>query len=49
LEDPGIEERTILKKKTFYKWDGRKDWIGLDQDMDTWLAVVNAVMSFHVP
>jgi hypothetical protein len=29
-------------------WEGM-DWIGLNQYMDRWQAVVNAVMNFQVP
>ena len=35
-------------KLDFQEGDGvSMDWIDLTQDMDTWLAVVNAVLNFQ--
>jgi hypothetical protein len=50
LEDPGVDERTILKRM-FRKWDG-EEWTGL-----IWLrkgtgggwAPLNAVINIRVP
>ena len=47
MEDPGIDERTILKW-ILQKWVGGLDWIDLVQDRNRWRAVVNAVMKFRV-
>jgi hypothetical protein len=41
LEDPGVEERIILRWN-FRKWDGGKggmDWIDLSQVRDMWWAL----------
>jgi hypothetical protein len=48
LEDPGIDTKIILKW-IFKKCDGDMDRINLDQDRDTWRALVNAVMNLRVP
>jgi hypothetical protein len=32
----------------FRKWDGGVDWIGLAQDRDRWLTIVNVVMNLQV-
>jgi hypothetical protein len=49
-EDPGVDGRIILEW-IFRKWEvgcGGVDWIGLAQDRDRWLAIVNAVMKLRV-
>jgi hypothetical protein len=46
LEDPGVDERIILKWM-FEEWDGSMDWIDLAQDRDRWRAVVNAGMNLR--
>ena len=48
LEDTGIDGRIILRR-IFRRWGGSMDWIGLTQDTDQWLALVNAVMNLRVP
>jgi hypothetical protein len=48
LGDPDVDGRIILKC-IFKKWDGRMDWIELDQDRDRWRSLVNAVMNLRVP
>jgi hypothetical protein len=48
LEDPGVDERIILKW-IFRKWDGDMDWIVLAQDRDRLRALVNAVMKLRAP
>jgi len=48
LEDPGIVGRIILNGSSGSRC-GVIDWIGLAQDRDRWLALVNAVMNFKVP
>ena len=48
LEDPGIEERIILKL-ILEKWDGSMECINLAQDKDRWRDLVNAVMTLRVP
>jgi len=48
LEDTGIDGRIILRR-IFRRWGGSMDWIGLTQDTDRWLALVNAVMKLRVP
>jgi len=44
LVDPVVDERIVLQW-VFKKWDGVKDWIGVDQDRDRWRALVNVVMN----
>ena len=44
MEDPGIDERMILKW-TLRKWDEGMDWTGLAQDRDRWHALANTVIS----
>jgi hypothetical protein len=46
LEDPGIDERIILKW-VFKK--GGNDSIDMAQDRDRWWALVNVVMNLRVP
>jgi hypothetical protein len=48
LEDPGVDERIILKW-IFERLDGGIDWIYLAQDRDRWWALVNMVMNSRVP
>jgi hypothetical protein len=47
LEDPGVDERIILKW-IFENWDGGTDLVDLAQDRDR-RALVNAVMNLRVP
>jgi hypothetical protein len=46
LKDPGGDGRIILK--WIERWDGGVDWIGLAQNRDGRLALMNAVMDFRV-
>jgi hypothetical protein len=47
--DPGVDGRIVLRC-IFRRWDvGGMDWIGLAQDRDRWLALVNAVINLRVP
>jgi hypothetical protein len=48
LEDPGIDERIILKW-IFKKWDEGVDCIELPWHRDRWQAPVNVLMNFKVP
>jgi len=49
LEDPGVDERIILRW-IFRIWDGGCiDWIDLAEDRDMWSELVNRVMKFRVP
>jgi len=49
LGDPGVDGKIILRW-ILKKWDvGFLDWIELDQNRDSWLALVNAVMNLRVP
>ena len=46
-EDPGVDDRIILRL-IFRKWIvGGMDWIDLAQDRDRWLALVSAVMNLR--
>jgi hypothetical protein len=47
LEDPGIDERIILKW-IVWNWDAGRDWIVLVQKRYIWQALVNAVMNLRV-
>jgi hypothetical protein len=38
-----------IKKDLLEKGSGGVDWIGLAQDRDNWIALVNAVMNLPVP
>ena len=46
LENPVADER-ILLKWDFKKRDGGIDWIGVDQDRDSWRPLVNVVMNLR--
>jgi len=48
LEDPGVGGRVIflVLQEVGY---GRMGWIDLVHDMDSWQALVNAVMNLRVP
>jgi len=48
LEDPAVDGRKILKR-ILKKLDENTDWINLAQEMDSWRAVVNAVMNSWFP
>jgi hypothetical protein len=48
LEDLAVDGRIILNW-VLKKWHGSMDWIDLAQNMDNWLAVVNAVTNFRFP
>ena len=48
LEDPGVDERIILKF-IFRKWMWGMDWIDVAQERDRWRALVNAVKNIQVP
>jgi hypothetical protein len=45
--DPG-EERRIILRWVFRKWDVCMDWIELAQDRDRWTVLLNAVMNLRV-
>jgi hypothetical protein len=51
LEDPGVDERIILKR-IFERLDGGGgggiDWIDLTQDRNRWRPLVNKVMNLRV-
>jgi hypothetical protein len=45
LENPGVDERMVLKW-IFKNWDGGDiAWIVVAQNVDKWRALVNAVMN----
>jgi len=49
LGDPGVDGRIMLRW-IFRKWDvGGMELIELAQDMDSWRALVIAVMNLRVP
>ena len=48
MNDLGVDEKIILRR-IFKKYNGDVDWIYLAQNMDTWQALVNAVMNHRVP
>jgi hypothetical protein len=49
LEDPGVDEKIILRW-IFRKWDGGgMDWMDLAQDRDRWRTLDNAVMNLRLP
>ena len=49
MEDLGLDERItlklIFKKREWAGGDGLKDYIDMEEDRDSWAAVVNAVMN----
>ena len=49
LEDPGVDERIILRWIIQEVRLGGMDWIDLAQDKDRWWALVNAVMNLRLP
>jgi len=49
LEDPGVDERVILRW-IFRKWDvGGMDWIDLSQVRDRWWAIVSGAVYLWDP
>jgi hypothetical protein len=49
LEDPGINDRIILRW-IFRTWDVEGiDWNQLAQDRDRWWRLVNVVMHLRIP
>ena len=48
MGDPDVDGRIILRW-IFRKWDEGREWIDLAQDMDTWRALVKAVMRIRGP
>jgi hypothetical protein len=48
VEDP-TEDRRIILRWIFGKWDVGMDWIDLAQDTNRWRTLVNAIMNFRVP
>jgi hypothetical protein len=49
LENPDLYGRIILRWIFRKYYVGDMDWIELAQDMESWLALVSAVMNFRVP
>jgi hypothetical protein len=49
VEDPSVDERIILKwiLEGLDKW-GSIDWIDMDQDRESWRAVVRTEMNLRV-
>jgi hypothetical protein len=47
LEDPGVNERVILKL-IIKKWDRGVEWVDLAQVRDSWLDFAGTVMNFRV-
>jgi hypothetical protein len=49
LEDPGIDERIILRWISSGSGMGGVDWIDLAEDRDRWRTLLNSVINFRVP
>ena len=48
FEVPGVN-RNIILQWIFKMWNVGMAWIYLDQDRDTWQALVNVVMKLRIP
>jgi hypothetical protein len=46
--DPGVGGRIYIRMDLQEVGCGGTDWIGLAQDRDRWLEIVNAVMNFRI-